>query len=94
MHVTAMLVLLHGPKEQCLAAARFGPSFPDVLFLLLVLNQMLAFVLSEQDAPIVKLGTRRRVRQLTEDGLPGTPSFHSSASFNASPPAKNVGNLT
>ena len=56
MHITAMLVLLHGPEEQRLSATCLFPSLPDVLLLLLVLNQMLAFVLGEQDAPVVKLG--------------------------------------
>jgi hypothetical protein len=30
MHITAMLVLLHGPDEQRLSAALFFPSFQDV----------------------------------------------------------------
>jgi len=51
-----MLVLLHGPEEQCLSTARAFPPFSDVLLLLLVLDQMLAFVLDEQHAPVVKLG--------------------------------------
>ena len=55
MHVTAMLVLLHGPKEQRPPAALGFPSFLDVLLLLLVLDKMLAFVFREQDAPIVQL---------------------------------------
>jgi len=56
MHVPALLVLLHGPKKQRLSAARFFPSFPDVLLLLLVLDQMLAFALAQQDTPVVKFG--------------------------------------
>ena len=32
------------------------PSFPDVLLLLLVLNQMLTLVFDEQNAPVVQLG--------------------------------------
>src|ERR1039457_3051881 len=56
MHITALLVLLYGPEEQRLSAALFFPSFPDVLLLLLVLDQMLALVLDEQNAPVVKLG--------------------------------------
>ena len=63
MHVAAMLVLLHGPEEQRLSTARFFPSLPDVLLLLLVLNQMLAFVLDEQHAPIVKLGEEIGVKR-------------------------------
>ena len=49
VHITAMLVLLHGPEEQRLAAALFFPSFPDVLLLLLVFNQMLAFVIGNPE---------------------------------------------
>jgi len=49
MQIAAMLVLLHGPEEQRLAAALFLPSFPDVLLLLLVLNQMLAFIHREPE---------------------------------------------
>src|ERR1035438_7159015 len=56
MHIPALLVLLHAPEEQRLSATCLFPRFPDVLLLLLMLNQMLAFVLGEQDAPIVKLG--------------------------------------
>ena len=63
MHVAAMLVLLHGPEEQRLSTARFCPSFPNVLLLLLVLNQMVAFVLGEQHTPVVKLGEEIGVKR-------------------------------
>ena len=60
MHIPAMLVLLHGPEEQRLAAARFFPSFADVLLLLLVLDQMLPLVLDEQNAPVMEFGEEMR----------------------------------
>src|ERR1035441_9240579 len=82
MDVPAMLVLLHGPEEQRLSATRLFPSFPNVLLLLLMLNQMLAFVLGEQHAPVVKLGEEIRVNRAGGSGQPehphhvAHPAFH------------------
>ena len=56
MYITSVLVFLHGPEGRRLAAALFFPSLPDVLLLLLVLDQMLAVVLGEQNARVVKFG--------------------------------------
>src|ERR1019366_10711688 len=63
MHIAAMLVLLHGPEEQRLSFACLCPSFPDILLLLFVLDEMLAFVLDDQNAPIVKLGEEIGVKR-------------------------------
>jgi hypothetical protein len=59
MHITATLVLLHGPQEERLAAARLFPSFPDILLLLLVLDKMLALVLRARAASQIETGNRQ-----------------------------------
>ena len=64
MDVPAMLVLLHRPEEQRLSAACLFPSLPDVLLLLFVLDEMLAFVLDEQHTPVVKLGEEIGVERI------------------------------
>src|ERR1039458_9536031 len=82
MHITALLVLLYGPEEQRLSAALFFPSFPDVLLVLLVLDQMLAFVLDDQCAPVVKLGEEIGVKRARGGWQPehphhvAHPTFH------------------
>ena len=63
MHITATLVLLHGQEKQRLAFAGLFPSFPDVLLLLVVLNEVLSLVLYDQNAPVVKLGEEVRVKR-------------------------------
>src|ERR1035441_3327782 len=73
MHIPSLLVLLHGPKEERLGAALFFPSFPDVLLLLLVLDKMLAFVLDDQSAPVVKLGEEIGVKRARGGWQPEHP---------------------
>ena len=53
-HITTMLVLVNGPKEQRLSAALFFPPFPDVLLLLLLLDKMFSFV--PLNEPVLAVG--------------------------------------
>jgi len=56
----ALLVLPYSAEKLRLSAVLGFPPFPDVLLLLLVLDQMLAFVLGEQNAPVDwKINARR-----------------------------------
>src|ERR1039458_2357781 len=73
MHITAMLVLLHGPKEQRFSFACLFPSFPDVLLLLLVLDQMLAFVFSYQYAPVEQFSKAIRSSRAVDSWPPEHP---------------------
>src|ERR1035441_4323147 len=82
MHIPSLLVLLHGPKEPRLAPALFFPSLANVLLLLLVLDKMLAFVLDDQCAPVVKLGEEIGVKRARGGWQPehphhvAHPTFH------------------
>ena len=90
MHIPSVLVLLNRPEEQRLTAARFFPSFPDVLFLLLVLYQTLAFVLDEQNAPVEKFGGEIGIKRAGGSWETGRLSCTSIRYISAHSPIRNA----
>lgn len=55
-HLAASGILLDGPEEHGFSSALALPQFADVLFLLVVLDQVFAFVLHHQEAAVIEFG--------------------------------------